>query len=193
MSYVLVPVSKAKSSLEARRYAFEILSDDPTFVGEEGRFATPVCDWFVIGGRWSGRLHPKKLRKNFYNQVRRLLDIVSPYMPDSSFVEEHYEELDTIWGQLGGINSSLLTRDRTHILGQEDDACMIDNRLAEKLNFFLHENDEYGIDGCYLTERVWWRPIKVISLDENLDMLPELENFHALIGKYWVVVIDYHF
>ena len=74
MSYVLVPKTEASSSLEARQYVMEELTDDPSFMGEGGRFFEPVCDWFVTGGRWSGRLCPKTIRDEFWKQANQLLE-----------------------------------------------------------------------------------------------------------------------
>ena len=54
---VLVTFEKeaAKTSQEAREYAFWTLMEDTSFIGG-GRFGSAWCDWFVIGGRWSGEL-----------------------------------------------------------------------------------------------------------------------------------------
>lgn len=57
---------RAATSDEARAYAAERLEEDPSFVGEGGRFGSSIADWFVIGGRWSGEL------------TRTLLDPKSP-------------------------------------------------------------------------------------------------------------------
>ena len=38
------------------REAYGRLAKDDSFCGEGGRFGSPLCDWFVIGGRWSGLL-----------------------------------------------------------------------------------------------------------------------------------------
>lgn len=191
-SYVLVPVTEATSSLEARKYVTEVLGDDPTFVGKEGRFATPVCDWFVIGGRWSGTLCPKELIDEFYGQVRKVFDKENPYMLDSSFIKKNCKTLESIWKRLGQKHNSLLTRNSACRLGEEDDACMLDYRLAEELNRFLYDTDNHSIDGCYVTGCVWWKPVKLISLDEDREMLCELDNFYQVVGEYWVVLIDYH-
>ena len=43
-------------SQHVREDAFNRLMDDDSFCGEGGRFGHPLCDWFVIGGRWSGLL-----------------------------------------------------------------------------------------------------------------------------------------
>ena len=44
----------AETSEEARAYVLDTLLEEG-FVGE-GRWGGGLCDWFVIGGRWSGEL-----------------------------------------------------------------------------------------------------------------------------------------
>ena len=41
-------------SAYVRDDAYDRLMNDYSFCGEGGRFGSPLCDWFVIGGRWSG-------------------------------------------------------------------------------------------------------------------------------------------
>ena len=47
---------KILNSEDARNKVYGMLHNDDSFCGEGGRFGSPVCDWFVIGGRWSGEL-----------------------------------------------------------------------------------------------------------------------------------------
>ena len=68
LGYVLVPKTEASSSLEARQYVMEELTDDPSFMGEGGRFSRARLDWLVTGGRWSGRLVPKPYTMNSGNR-----------------------------------------------------------------------------------------------------------------------------
>ena len=43
-----------ETSQHARERAYFLLQEDRSFCGDGGRFGHPLCDWFVIGGRWSG-------------------------------------------------------------------------------------------------------------------------------------------
>ena len=45
-----------ETSPQARERAYSLLLEDQSFCGDGGRFGSPICDWFVIGGRWSGCL-----------------------------------------------------------------------------------------------------------------------------------------
>jgi len=191
MSYVLFPVEKASTSLEARQHVMNELSDDPTFVGEGGLFASPVCDWFVIGGRWSGKLYRKSLRDEFWNQAKQLQPTTDHDIGFSnSFIQENRKNLDTIWRKLGGQYASPLNRDPYSRLGEDDDACVLDDSLAKDLNVYLHNHDEYDVEECCITNCGWGLAPKVISLD--YDLLCDLKDFTSVVGEYWVVVIDYH-
>ena len=51
------PAAYAASSAEARRYVYNVLANAPASMGDGDRFGNgPVCDWFVIGGCFSGSL-----------------------------------------------------------------------------------------------------------------------------------------
>lgn len=191
VAYVLVSETDAKTSLEAREEVMRELENDSTFINEGGRFSSPVCDWFRIGGRWSGELYPKQLRQEFYRQVDQLKSGDKPGWYSENFIDKNREQLDALWQKLGGKHASPLTRDQSEWLGYEDDAKLLDRELAEELNGFLQNTDEYVNDEehCILRKRNWLEPV-VISLDS--EALFELNDFNNLVGKYWVVVIDYH-
>jgi hypothetical protein len=192
MSYVLVPKTEASSSLEARQYVMEELTDDPSFMGEGGRFFEPVCDWFVTGGRWSGRLCPKTIRDEFWKQANQLLEPERyGYLGiDESEIQANRKQLDTIWQKLGGKHNSPLTRDQYRPLGEDDDACIMPTWLVPEFNVYLHESDLYDVDPCSINRHEWVQKPIVISLEQ--DLLYNLKDFKQVVGKYWVVVIDYH-
>jgi hypothetical protein len=50
----ITPDESPATSEAVRRQVVRELDWDPTFCHEGGRFAHRVCDYFVIGGRWSG-------------------------------------------------------------------------------------------------------------------------------------------
>ena len=53
---VTLEMPDGATSSDARFRAHDLLCEDPSFAGDGGRFGSPLCDWFVIGGRWSGLL-----------------------------------------------------------------------------------------------------------------------------------------
>lgn len=48
------PADATSEAVRCRVHA-RLLADD-SFCGPGGRFGSPLCDWFVLGGRWSGCL-----------------------------------------------------------------------------------------------------------------------------------------
>lgn len=56
---VTLSVPEGATSEDARRRAHDLLIHDDSFCGEGGRFGVPLCDWFDLGGRWSGMLREK--------------------------------------------------------------------------------------------------------------------------------------
>lgn len=47
---VTITMLPGETSLEVRQRIHDELAHDETFCGDGGRFSTPVCDWFEIGG-----------------------------------------------------------------------------------------------------------------------------------------------
>jgi len=196
-AYVLLPKAEATTSLEARQEVERSLLNDESFVGEGGRFYSPVCDWFKIGGRFSGWLYPEQLRDEFFRQADQLnTEGKEPGWYSQEFVQSNRSQLDTIWQKLGGQYESPLTRDQHDGWGKEDDAQILTKALAERLNVFLQDRDKYSNaeDYCIRRKAPWSPSIEIgpamISLDD--DVLYGLTDFNTLVGNYWVVVIDYH-
>jgi hypothetical protein len=52
--FVTVSMPDSATSEDARSRVYSLLSEDQSFCGPGGRFSGPLCDGFVIGGRWSG-------------------------------------------------------------------------------------------------------------------------------------------
>ena len=60
------------TSAEVRRTVYDTLLADSSFCGEGGCFGSPLCDWFVIGGRWSGLLAKASLGLEYQQAVASL-------------------------------------------------------------------------------------------------------------------------
>jgi hypothetical protein len=114
---------RAETSEEARRYVFNYLQEEG--FASMGRFGWGMCDWFVIGGRWSG------------------------------FLAHRTSEMRGAFG--------------SHI-GAEDDAMIVTEKIYDE---FLKTFENTCEERDYLSVE-----------EENLN--------RAIIGKYWVVVVDYH-
>ncbi|HWB10544.1 MAG TPA: hypothetical protein VG826_15045 [Pirellulales bacterium] len=112
-------------SEQVREDAFDRLMDDNSFCGEGGRFGGPICDWFVIGGRWSGLLTETTIGDAYRTAAGN----------------EQGAALDAVWSRHGGAGPSPTNRDSYEQLGYVDDAMIVSEALY---NALLAENE--GID-----------------------------------------------
>lgn len=177
---VLIDRESAKTSKEARQEVFQRLHDDG-FAGEGTRFSSPIADWFVIGGRWSGvltrcRLDQAKVKqfeegfgkkhgwwiggeKRITEETRRTQakKLFAKYFPN-------FKGIFPYW------------RDTYKDIGYEDDAMIVTQEIWDKVikDCDRDVNPEYH-DGS-----------AVIDLDNYEDVK------ESIIGKKWVVVVDFH-
>lgn len=174
--FVLIPKSKAKSSIEARQFVCEWLIGEG-FVARGGRFSsTGPADWFVIGGRWSGELTRalldqkklKKFRDKFekkygwwtggkekiteQQRLKQSKELFSNFFPK-------FKDIHPFW------------RYNYKETGYKDDAMVVTGKLFDRLELNeLPKNEEGVID----TE------------EEDIEK-------KSVVGKKWIVVVDYHF
>jgi hypothetical protein len=158
-----------ETSPEARKRIYSQLVDDHTFCGDGGRFSVPICDWFVIGGRWSGLLRETVMGDAYREKFReRFTEFTGYYSPDR--VKERAEDLNVLWHEFGGSGPSSLNRDSYREHGYEDDVMPLDRTL------YKHLLTKYA-GQC-------WCESFVDLDDEDVD-----ETF---IGRKWIAVVDYH-
>jgi hypothetical protein len=164
------------TSDKARASAYSQLVDDTSFCGEGGRFGSPLCDWFVIGGRWSGELRKEFLGQAYQDALEQEFpEFTKGYFP-STLLETHKAGLDRLWQRIGGTGNHPLTRSGYDDLGADDDAMLIDQFLYDH---FLKPNA-----GC--TENIG---------DNELPDFADLDGDEvgeSFIGRKWLVVVDYH-
>jgi hypothetical protein len=166
------PVNAA--SLDTRERVRSELLDDDSFCGGGGRFGAPLCDWFVIGGRWSGYLKETMLGKPYQAAFKRAFPSIAAHGLPQKTIEAESEILNRFWHGVGGTGSHPVLRSGHDELGDDDDAMLVDHLLYEH---FLreHEGDFQG-DGLRC---------RFADLDDE----PVAESF---IGHKWLVVIDFH-
>lgn len=181
LAYALLPIEEADSSQKAREVVYDYLINDPSFVdiGDLSyMYWSPRCDWFKIGGKWSGKLNSQNILDEFFRKAKDLQEGNSfeGYLRD--FITKNQDTLEKIWDDLGGMYGNPLSRDVYGCYGYEDDARIMDEEIAEKIKMLgqsdISENGrllDCSSDNCY------W----------------EINDAKELIGKAWVVVIDYHY
>lgn len=180
LAYALLPIEEADSSEEARNVVYDFLVNDASFMEDSHatyRFWSPVCDYFRIGGIFSGDLTSQNILDEFYRKVNELQGGNPSDGYPFNFITENREALDKIWHDLGGKYLNPLSRDSDDVFGYEDDAKIMDAEIVEKIEK-LEQPDLLG------KERI------LDCSDDNCYW--EIEDYKELIGKTWVVVIDYH-
>lgn len=166
---VTVALAPDATSDDVRRQVENDLLIDASFCGDGGRFGAPLCDWFVIGGRWSGLLAETMIGDAHKAAViAKFPELDKEWWPES-FAASHAEELDAIWREQGGTGPSTYTRDGYGSFA--DDAMLITPRLYEALLSNYEGEDRHG--GEFV----------------DLDVEPLQPDF---VGRKWLVVVDYH-
>jgi hypothetical protein len=170
--YVCLPTEEAKTSLQARRKVAGYLSEQH-FCGER-RFCG-VGDYFSVGGRHSGMLELLRLRQQ------------QPVVFDR-FLKRYYGKMLTKAAAISLFKKTFspakgnlppICRD-DDFLGQEDDAQIMDRVLFRALKAGFGEYVKYRF--------AFEKPCVIFTaLDE--DDWCDASN---VIGKQWVVPIDFH-
>jgi len=166
---VTIALPQGATSQEARRKVHDALMNDNSFCGDGGRFGGPLCDWFVIGGRWSGLL-AKTLIGTAYKDavIAKFPDFDREWLPQS-LIERHGQDLDALWREHGGTGPSPYNRSGYDDF--EDDAMVITLRLYEALlSKYRGENASSG---------------EFVDLEYD-SLKPDF------VGRKWLVVVDYH-
>jgi hypothetical protein len=185
---LMVTLSKhfAETSAEARSHVYHTLIDDETFVGG-GRFSSGFCDWFVIGGRWSGELSRLTWAKDAFAEIQKLehsegiqiwgvhygdLDKQKQQRKLAKKIEKLYQRAMPAEYKGKGL---IYERDTYVDQGYEDDAMLVDQTLYDALLA------EY--DGDDMVEDEW--RLAFVDLDYEA-VSPDF------IGEKWLVVLDAH-
>ena len=179
--FVLLNKKEANSSEEARRVVQSTLIDDPSFVGEGGRFGSPIADWFVIGGRWSGELTKlmldQKKVKAFYEEFDKKHGWWTPSKEtDKSRRTQALRMFKKYFPNFKG--EMPYWRDNYKDGGYEDDAQLLDKKLYKAA---VKQYEGKGEWGCVKDDG----QVEIIDLDDE-------EINKDLIDKRWLVVVDYH-
>jgi hypothetical protein len=169
---VTLALAADATSLEARETTHSMLIEDNSFCGEGGPFGGPLCDWFVIGGRWSGMLRQQLLPPEYQDALQSEFPEFANDWVATSLIEKHRHGLDQLWRRFGGQGAHPITRRGYDHFGAEDDAMRIDAALYER---FLKEHRGWEADDDFHFA--------------DLDGDPVDESF---IGRKWLVVVDYH-
>jgi hypothetical protein len=166
--------SAAKNSPQARRHAAQTL-DAQGFAGDDG-----MADWFVVGGRWSGELSRHSWAKLITEQMDALekshdVEVWGTHYADEEKQRTQRElaaRFQLMWDAAAppAFRGIPFQRDTYKTDGYEDDAMLLSQELYDALlrEFAGQSKSEYHAD-----------------LDFD-DVSPEM------VGRKWLVVVDYH-
>ena len=134
-----------------------------------------MCDYFSVGGRYSGMLNMLRLKQNHPRVFKRFLtqsrDISGGKVASGLFRR--------CFPEYKGMNP--LYRSKFRIYGYPDDAQIMDEVLLAALKDGFAE---------YVTGAIPFEKPNVIFTDLGEDEW--LEDTISRVGQHWVVVIDYH-
>ncbi len=173
--YVCVPTDEARTSLQARRRVCRYLNKEH-FISK-GRFCG-YCDYFSVGGRFAGTLNLLRFK---HHHPRKYKQLLVKYPSDRSGIpiEEANELIRSWFSEYKDID--IFYKNNRSLYGNEDDAQIIDEVLFEEL--------KDGFDELVTYSHPFEKP-NVIFID--LDEEEWRRDPKIVIGRQWVVVIDYH-
>lgn len=174
---ITLTMPPGEDSQPARDRAFGLLQEDSSFCGEGGgRFGSPICDWFVIGGRWSGHLRETLLGQPYRDTLEQRFPKLALDWYSDSDVAPHRTALDALWHEFGGTGPSPYNRDAYEQTGYDDDALPVDQALYDR--FLAEYRGE-----CECKENSYRCTFADLDGEEVDD---------SFIGRKWIAVIDYH-
>jgi hypothetical protein len=171
--YVCLPRAQARTSLRARELVCEYLTDEG--FEAQGRFGGH-CDYFKVGGRWSGRLTWLRLRNEQPQQFDRFwkqFHTASSAAGRKRLVRKSFPAYR---------GPTLIDRGRTEFLGKPDDCQIMDEPLFRQLQAGFSEEVEYEYE---IT-----KPNVIFTDDPDDDF--EWPKTIGAAAAFWVVIVDYH-
>jgi hypothetical protein len=175
---VTCELGAAENSDEAREYVQDTLHEEGFC--SDGRWGGGLCDWFVIGGRWSGELSRSTWAREITNQMIAL-------------EREHSVQ---VWGASYGDGEKTRTQQELAEKFQQ----LWDSHAPESYRGIpycrdTYQQNGYEDDAMLLTQELYDALLKEFEGTEESEHHADLEYDEvspAMIGKKWLVVVDYH-
>jgi hypothetical protein len=174
--YVCLPRSQARSSLQARKKVGQYLRDEG--FDTQLRFSGK-CDWFKVGGRWSGQLTLLRLQHEQPKRMDRFWHRYEGISTGDEAAALFRELFPDFRGRIPVGRSPFGHQD-----GYPDDAQVMDEPLFEQLKAGFSEEVTYKEN-----------PNVIFTTDEycqDPDGDFPWPKTAAEAARWWVVVIDYH-
>jgi hypothetical protein len=167
-----------RTAEEARDHVSDTLHEEG-FCGE-GRWGGGMADWFVIGGRWSGELSRHSWAREITIQMAAL-------------EQQHGVQ---VWGTFYGHDEK--RRIQQELAAQFQQMWDAEAPAAYKGIPFIrdtYKRDGYPDDAMLLSQELYDALLKGYEGQEESEYHADLEYDSVspeMIGKKWLVVVDYH-
>lgn len=176
--FVTLDRRHAGTSEEARQYVFDTLTNEGFCA--EGRWNFGRCDWFVIGGRWSGALSRNSWANSLYEQMDKAEQGAGVQVWGASYKDKQLQKKQHALEKL-------------FTMGWQQHAPP--EYAGIPIQRDAYNEDGYEDDAMILTEELYDRLLKahggVVGNEHFADLDDEAVS-PAMIGNKWVVVVDYH-
>jgi hypothetical protein len=175
--FVKIDRKEAETSREAINRAESVLANNG-FIFSEGFWGGGKCDWFVMGGRWSGTLSGLAVKDDFILAAHKLIASKAKdtaergYLSDAE-VTEYADDIQKLWLNMGGTNANPYARNGYKADGLDDDAAVLTEDNIAALKSKYPEGVEY-----YDADAYEEKPLSSLSAEDIGD---------------WLVVVDYHY
>jgi hypothetical protein len=168
----------ADNSQEARKHAENAIINEG-FTGSDGRWSYGMADWFVIGGRWSGELSRYSWAKDITGQMRAI-EKKQNVSVGAFYGDEAKKKLQ----------AELLTQFTQ--MWQEAAPPQYKDIPYQRNTY---KEDGYEDDAMILTQDIYDDLLEEFEGSEDSEEHADLD-FQAvspdMVGRKWVVVVDYH-
>jgi hypothetical protein len=127
----MVPVKDQYSGLDMDSKRVQKIVDEYLLTegfASQGRFGSGYCDYYTIGGRWSGQLSKERLDMGERKEFEKLMEIKYKWAYDNN-KKEAIEIFHKIFPEYAG--KCPYFRDRFHDGIFEDDAQIVDEQLYD--------------------------------------------------------------
>jgi hypothetical protein len=146
----------------------------------QGRWGSSMADWFVIGGRWSGELS----RATWAQAITAQMNVLE---------REHAVQ---VWGVFyGSAEKERIQQELAAKFQQMWDNAAPDGYKGIPYCRDMYQQNGYEDDAMLLTRELYDALLKEYEGKEEFEHHADLEYDEvspAMIGKKWLVVVDYH-
>jgi hypothetical protein len=176
--FVTCELGAADTSHDAREYVLDTLREEG-FCGE-GRWSCGIADWFVIGGRWSGELSRSTWARTITNEMMALEREHSVQVWGASYADSKLERIQ---------------QKLAKTFQQMWDAAAPESYKGMPYCRDTYQENGYEDDAMLLTQELYDALLKAYEGKEESEHHADLEYeavSPAMIGKKWLVMVDYH-